>query len=470
MRRTAAACITSIVLLASLAGPTLAAKSEHLRGHFVGVVCDGASGGTAADASFETSDAFGQDGFLAIWDGIDPDTDDPNAFAEGGDVTAVEGEGTLGGSVTFQVTNEGGDDLGTATLTVSLVAVGEPELGSRDKNGNALVRVRQVDQAYEGTGTLAFDGSEIPLTCEGDVADFSGFQNSPDSIVFENAGLQTECELEVDGNDIGAFTINDRFGFFASTAIEGEGIEAFGGSEDGTYDLSSISWTQDLFDFAGGGDITGTFAASLTPWGGRVTSWITHDDSQEKLVQQGFHITGTYTLSTGEVLTVDDEACDAEQFSFHRSESFSTKTGSVSAPANDLPSGAVALKLGKGLNAQTGGAALEAEVPIETCPQGEGDNLGHTVWYTFTGTGNPVTVDTAGSGFDSLVAVYTRSGDTFTEVACEDDVEGEPVGVSLQAALTVATQAGVTYWIEAGGFRRFDSEVAESGRLRIIVR
>jgi hypothetical protein len=45
-----------------------------------------------------------------------------------------------------------------------------------------------------------------------------------------------------------------------------------------------------------------------------------------------------------------------------------------------------------------------------------------------------------------VIAVYTREGETFTEVACIDDDD------DLAGALTFDTDAGVTYWVQVGGF------------------
>jgi hypothetical protein len=79
--------------------------------------------------------------------------------------------------------------------------------------------------------------------------------------------------------------------------------------------------------------------------------------------------------------------------------------------------------------------------------------FGHTAWWTFTGTGGDVTVDTAGSDFDTVVGVYVLAGGAFTQVGCVDDVfDPETEEGSLQAAITVATIAGQTYYIQAGGF------------------
>ena len=130
----------------------------------------------------------------------------------------------------------------------------------------------------------------------------------------------------------------------------------------------------------------------------------------------------------------------------------------------------MAVKPGSRLNAQNRGAALEPEVPNTTCPSGIGDQMGHTLWYAIEGTGDAVTVDTAGTDFDTVVAVYTRDGDEFTEIACIDDVLRQPAGSTFQAALSFDTTLDQTYYVQIGGFRRFFSDTAEYGRLRVAVR
>ena len=118
------------------------------------------------------------------------------------------------------------------------------------------------------------------------------------------------------------------------------------------------------------------------------------------------------------------------------------------------------------------GATPEPEFPILTCPGGFSDNFGRTLWYTIEGTGGPVTIDTAGSGIDTLIGVFVTTDAGFEEIACDDDVEFEPVGATYQAALTIDTEVGVTYYVEVGGFFNFfqDATSAEAGRIRIRVR
>jgi hypothetical protein len=125
------------------------------------------------------------------------------------------------------------------------------------------------------------------------------------------------------------------------------------------------------------------------------------------------------------------------------------------------------VKVGSRLNAQTVGTANDPEIQVETCPQGFSDKLGHTLWYKIDGTGSPITIDTAGSSMDTVVGVFVADGEGFAEVACNDDVLFEPIGISFQAAVTLDTEVGVTYWIEAGGYMNPFIGLAEYGRLRL---
>ncbi|MEO6207211.1 MAG: hypothetical protein ABIP77_04580 [Candidatus Limnocylindrales bacterium] len=138
---------------------------------------------------------------------------------------------------------------------------------------------------------------------------------------------------------------------------------------------------------------------------------------------------------------------------------------------NDSPEGAIQLSTGSRLTVQTRGAAEDAEVPITACPEGPGDDFGRTLWYSIAGTGGTITIDTAGSNFDTLLAVYVRDDADLMEVACNDDVFGDPVGSTYQAAVTLETEVGTTYLIQVGGYRQsfFFIRDPQYGLLRLVV-
>ena len=207
-----------------------------------------------------------------------------------------------------------------------------------------------------------------------------------------------------------------------------------------------------LFDFLnnvpdGSASVEATFSLLGVP----VTSTVLSQNSRERVTQQGLLPDGTLVFPTGDEFTLDDEHCFAATFDSHLAftPSAGPKPGGK-APVNDTPEGALPIRIGGVVNAQTGGTAPDPEMQVTTCPEPPPfDAVGHTLWFSFTGTGGPVTIDSGGSNFDTVVAVYD---DELNELACIDDNEFEPVGFTFQGALTVDTVEGDTYYVQAGGF------------------
>lgn len=82
----------------------------------------------------------------------------------------------------------------------------------------------------------------------------------------------------------------------------------------------------------------------------------------------------------------------------------------------------------------------------------ESCGVGRAVWYSFVATEEGlVTLNTAGSDFDTVIAVYTGSASpplwNLRRVGCNDDS-----AQSYQASFTFDAVAGMTYYIQAGGF------------------
>ena len=74
---------------------------------------------------------------------------------------------------------------------------------------------------------------------------------------------------------------------------------------------------------------------------------------------------------------------------------------------------------------------------------------GRTAWYRYTpSSGGVISVDTEGSGFDTVIGVYTGAAlNALGIVGCDDDS-----GTGLLSALMFPATAGTTYYIQAGGF------------------
>lgn len=226
-----------------------------------------------------------------------------------------------------------------------------------------------------------------------------------------------------------------------------------------------------IVDEASGDPSSASATATFAKLGAPVTSVLVTATSRQRIDEQALVASGTFELSAGSSYPIDAEHCQAEQSTSHliATQPSGPKAGSKP-PVNDAPAGAIRLASGDKLNAQNASASPAAEVPIETCPEGPRDNMGRTLWYTVLGTGQPITIDTAGSDIDTLIGLYQQDGDTFTEIGCIDDVVAVPVGGSYQAALTFDTVAGDVYYAQIGGFMRPFSDVAEVGRIRVAVR
>jgi hypothetical protein len=78
------------------------------------------------------------------------------------------------------------------------------------------------------------------------------------------------------------------------------------------------------------------------------------------------------------------------------------------------------------------------------CGSGAAVGVARTAWYSMHGTGQPATVTTAGSGFDTALFAYAGSP-AGALVACNDDYGGGP-----SSSISFPTTAGTTYVIQAG--------------------
>jgi hypothetical protein len=471
MKRAFGAVVGAALLVAMLPGLVSAARISKFTDHFVSLNCDTTTVDGDYVRAFLDHGTFGGGAGFDIWLAPAVPFEEPSSitgFTET-DLVVTDTASGVEAAAAIQATDQVGTDLGVATLSAVLVPVGDPFQEPPPPKSNHHSATQITHQPLKGSATLTLDGTTYELLCGGEILDFDVFEANPTSFVASNAGTSIACTWETEDSFTAFFAIHDAGGVFADVVVASAAGEAFTTSWIGSIDAAGLDFSLQLQEAATGDPLTATASATFDPIGDPVTSIITQQNSRQKLIEQALEPDGSLDVSTGESFTLDTEHCAARTFASHFI--FSSPKGPKSGPvpSNDTPDGAIAVSIGSQLNAQTTGTVLEAEVPITTCPEGDRDNLGHTLWYTFEGTGDPVTIDTSGSNFDTVVAVYTRDGDAFTEVGCEDDVAFEPVGASFQAVLTVDTGPGVTYWVQAGGFRRFDSEFAEAGRLRLAI-
>ncbi|MFW2340738.1 MAG: hypothetical protein ACN4GK_11850 [Acidimicrobiia bacterium] len=89
-------------------------------------------------------------------------------------------------------------------------------------------------------------------------------------------------------------------------------------------------------------------------------------------------------------------------------------------------------------------ATTEPGEPIEVCAP-----IANTVWYTLTlDQASTLLIDTAGSGFDTVLAVWQGTAiNELSLVKCVDDTS-----LGVESGLLLSADAGVTYLIQAGAF------------------
>jgi hypothetical protein len=457
-----------------LPATAIAEPALRFQDHHIGFFCEQSIDGGIVSAHIDVSD-FGNFGGAEVWlDPALPFEDPPTLSGGTEDVTLTALASGFELSVSFTVFDAESNELGAGTIEATLTPSGDLETLSADRFGNRNTLISGTFQAMDVSGTLTLPGlGELELgPCSGDETFIKVVETDPHAFVLDNKGILVDCFWGTEDSAAGLFVISDSFGTFADAFLDTPDLQLFstGGT---TVELTteSLSTVIDLFDPATGEPAKATAQASLSPIGDPVTSLILGSASRDKVTEQRLSVAGELEYSTGQSFTMDDSVCFANTFDSHQ-----VNTGPAGpkptdrAPVNDTPDGAVPLHIGSRVNTQTGGAAIEPELIPTTCPEGEFDQMGRTVWYTVEGTGDEITVDTAGSNFDTVLAVYVLDGEELVEIACVDDVFFDPIGVTFQASITGPTEEGVTYYVQIGGFdaRQFGGDV-EFGRLRITV-
>ena len=131
-------------------------------------------------------------------------------------------------------------------------------------------------------------------------------------------------------------------------------------------------------------------------------------------------------------------------------------------PANNLCADAVPLVCGESVPGNTSAATFDADTLTTSC-NGWSFINSPSVWYSFTGDGNEITLSTCGAGWNTSIFVY--SGDCSDTLFCEAYNSGNWVnGMSHcdywgETFLTMVTEPGVNYSVAVvgGGINDFGS-------------
>ena len=139
-----------------------------------------------------------------------------------------------------------------------------------------------------------------------------------------------------------------------------------------------------------------------------------------------------------------------------------TQTYTVGAPVND--DFAHAILLSGNLPIVTSGTNVDATLENGE-PEAAGNVGGASVWWKWVAPSvGSVTIDTEGSDFNTLLAVYTGSAvNSLTPVVSDDDVS--PADLTSQVTFTAV--AGQTYYISVDGFN--DGTGAATGTIQLTI-
>ena len=142
-------------------------------------------------------------------------------------------------------------------------------------------------------------------------------------------------------------------------------------------------------------------------------------------------------------------------------------------PPNDSFANAILITLGNSstiaVNGHNTNATREAGEPSHannSGPSGTPNPGGRSVWWRWVApsTGG-ATLDTRGSHFDTLLAVYTGSSvAALTPIAANDDITP---GIVQASTVTITATAGTTYRIAVDGFNNEDGAGADSGGITL---
>jgi hypothetical protein len=387
-------------------------------------------------------------------------------------VTATGDATFLNASIPLE--DQAGSPAGSALLEATMVPVGAPTEYDSSRTGNLLWLLRGQDQRLAVTGgSLTIGEVVIPLdpsVCAGTQTDLAVISTQPNVQVSSTEGVDGGCSVSDGAGHAASLNFSVWQGWYATigfTVFAGDVPLAYGGDAGELVDGHVSIAIGGLSSFEHGyiDGSSGAVELTLVSTGEAYSYTVTSSTGTERWSGEILDVEGTLTVHGGaEFGTLEFNLAGCTGFDWTAKASYTYPKGPKpggQVPSNDLPSGAIPLKPGSKTVVATKGASpdFEAGFECDSWPDENGDiyylNIGYTVWYRIAGTGGPVTVDTAGSDYDTTVAVYTADGaEGWAPLpnGCVEDVELEPVGVTWQAAVTFQTEVGTWYYVQLGGY------------------
>jgi hypothetical protein len=417
--------------------------------------------GVAHAFLFASDQGFGEAALQYMTEVPPPDSEEPPLLEGFTDQVTISGLSVSASMVLFTAE---GVEAGTATINATLVPIGEPEPFS-EKSPHFRNEGSFQAASIEGTAVLTASGI-LPGPISFDLSSCSGgiliqniFQVLPSTTRDQQDQAFLNCELA--GSDatatVGGFGVlfdgEPLFGFINASITPNDPSEpaVFGGAEaaityagvDATFEV-----TNDAGDPVGEATLSASFAPISVESGRRLTQ-----TTLQKLVLTTMAVSGSLSVETATAsYEFDLSACQASYLEVRTvsHDPNGPKPGGA-VPANDTPDGALALEPGDEVKMQTDGASLAPEEPCVLEEPGGEVPFGRTVWFAVEGTGAPITIDPAGTNFDTVIGAYVAGESGLEQVACVDD-DFSTLLQPPQAALTFDSVAGTTYYIQVGGF------------------
>lgn len=380
--------------------------------------------------------------------------------------------------------------VGQAEVSATLTPVGDPQPYSYESSGtNFRYRVEGVVQEYSVAGTAALPGeASFDLgSCMASTETYSFFGTNPNAFVSKSDGASLGCSWESESYTV--FLNGYREGDWSNADLFISDLtgEYYGFSEAV---MTDTSFSSEFLVFAPETEPEpeGVHAEAVPlpdePVGWAVAEATLGSTADRYRSKQNFGsekyrtwvnpltVDGTLQIEWpgGELdLAMDDASCYAEQYRAMQIVSSPKGAPNAKRIPNDLPENAEPISVGgSDLVRNTAGASPEPEAACTIMDPELGEPIelfiSHTAWWTLEGTGTEVTVDTAGSSFDTVLGIYVLTEEGFAQVACVDDVFTDPDQGTSLAWVTFGTDTGVTYYIQAGGY------AYSTGRLEIAVR
>lgn len=457
--------LAAVSLLAAPA-PVLGAAATKASDHYVEVFCDALTG--SAGTIFLDVILSDVNGVSANLDDFGPGAQpfvDPAIYR--GDFNRPPSGSYSGGllSASIPVMNSADAAAGSAQLTVNLVAGGDPQpIGDSYKDGNHQFRSSGSLQPLSiQSGMIGLpDGSSFSLSdgpCAADEVQITFFGTNPTSAVRHFDSNNMNCPLMAGNTQVGNLFVDvdaDRTVAFVDAFFFDSGLD---GNASGSIAGGHLATPLDFMDVQGQPAGTGSIDMTIATTGQRFEYTLRSGTQLQRVRGEAYDVSGTLTAPG--FAPFDLGGCVlADRSTKEISKPVQAPKPTGKAPSNDLPTGATLVRPRTSLTENTKNAALDMEAPFACLTYTDNGveqpiPVIKTVWFALAGTNSNVTIDTAGSGFDTVVAVYTRATDgSYVPVpnACVDDVPLQPLGRTLQAATTFAAAAGTTYYVQVGGF------------------